>query len=83
MEVRNAGAHKKCNSSPDEATERGREGKRAGAAFRAVLFRQPKGVHSEIGSAYTQKEQAHYEPEQSSFPQIEDVAKTYGDKDQH
>src|ERR1017187_2725637 len=42
------GSDKKSNSSARKAGERSRKSKGAGAAFRGILFRQPKSVDGEV-----------------------------------
>src|ERR1700680_4545981 len=52
LEVTNAGAYQKRETRRRKASDVGDECEGASAAFCSVLFRQPKGIHDEIGSAH-------------------------------
>jgi len=55
----------------------------ARSALRSILFRQPEGVHDEIGSAQTEQHGAHHEPRDRIVLHVKDVAERQPDGEKH
>src|SRR5882724_7187311 len=66
-----------------KACKRSTKRKRARAAFRGVLFRQPERVDGKVCSPQPKKEKANEKPRQNRWAKIENLGKRKRDENHH
>ena len=76
-------ANKQSEKSGGKAADIGGEGKRAGAAFRGVLLREPKRIDDEVRAAETKKKGADEEPLEGVSVQVEYAAEGHKNRNAH